>query len=142
MDEHIGTPFRFSRTYETYYDLTYAPDGTFLMYKEKSDIVEKELRQCDYFTIVTSAEMDAKKAITIYNSRDENEKLFRGDKSYLGDKSMRVTTDERMSSKIFTEFIALIIRCRFYTYLRELEKIEMTRYYDGIYRLDHAVTKK
>ena len=75
---------------------------------------------------------------------------------------MRVTTDERMSSKIFIEFIALIIRCRFYTYLRdkfkdegsrpnwstvpaalrELEKIEMTRCYDGIYRMDHAVTKK
>lgn len=75
---------------------------------------------------------------------------------------MRVTTDERMLSKIFIEFIALIISCRFYTYLRdkfrdegsrpncsivpaalrELEKIEMTRYHDGIYSLDHAVTKK
>ncbi len=162
MDKHIGTSFRFSGAYETYYDLTYAPDGTFLMYREKSDVVEKELRHCGYFTIVTSAEMDAEKAITIYKSRDENEKLFRGDKSYLGDKSMRVTTDERMSSKIFIEFIALIIRCRFYTYLRdkfkdegsrpnwstvpaalrELEKIEMTRCYDGIYRMDHAVTKK
>ena len=26
--------------------------------------------------------------------------------------------------------------------LRELEKIEITRCYDGIYRLDHAMTKK
>ena len=73
---------------------------------------------------------------------------------------MRVTTDERMSSKIFIEFIALI-RCRFYTYLKnkfkdnrsspnwsivyealkELEKIKMIRCYDGIYRLDHTETK-
>ncbi|MGN0906370.1 MAG: transposase [Bullifex sp.] len=162
MEKHKGTHFRFSGTYETYYNLTYAPDGTFLMYKEKSDIVENELRHCGYFTIVTSASMTAEEAVTIYKSRDENEKLFRGDKSYLGDKSMRVTTDERMSSKIFIEFIALIIRCRFYTYLRdkfkdegsrpnwstvpaalrELEKIEMAKCYDGIYRLDHAVTKK
>lgn len=74
---------------------------------------------------------------------------------------MRVTTDERMSSKIFIEFIALI-RCRFNTYLkdkfrdnrsspnwstvsaalRELEKIKMIRCYDSIYRLDHTETKK
>lgn len=26
--------------------------------------------------------------------------------------------------------------------MRELEKIEMTRCYDGIYRLDHVVTEK
>ena len=90
----------------------------FLMYKEKSDVVEKELRHCGYLTIVTSAEMDAEKAMSIYKSRDENEKLFKCDKSYLGDKSMRVTTDERMSSKIFIEYIA-IIRCRFYTYLQD-----------------------
>ena len=78
------------------------------MYKEKSDVVKKELRHCVYFTIVTSAEMDAEKAMSIYKSKDENEKLFRCDKSYLGDKSMRVTTGERKSSKIFIEYIALI----------------------------------
>lgn len=74
---------------------------------------------------------------------------------------MRVNIDERMSSKIFIEFIALI-RCRFYTYLknkfkdkgsspnwstvytalRELEKIKMIRCYDSIYRLDHTETQK
>lgn len=84
MDRHIGTSFRFSGTYETYYDFTYAPDGTFLMYREKSDVVEKELRHCGYFTIVTSAEMDAEKAIAIYKSRDENEKLFRVTSLILG----------------------------------------------------------
>ena len=88
------------------------------MYNEKSDVVKKELRHCVYFTIVTSAEMDTKKAMSIYKSKDDNEKLFRCDKSYLGDKSMRVNSDERMSLKIFIEFIALI-RCRFYTYLRD-----------------------
>ena len=67
---------------------------------------------------------------------------------------------ESVSAKIFIEFVALIIRNRFYTYLkeqmrksekkdnfmtvpaaiRELEKIEMIRQADGNYRLDHAVT--
>jgi hypothetical protein len=61
---------------------------------------------------------------------------------------------------MFIEFVALILRNRFYTYLkeqmkknnkndnfmtvpaavRELEKIEMIRQSDGNYRMDHAVT--
>ena len=96
------------------------------MYKEKSDVVEKELRHCGYLTIVNSTEMDAEKAMSIYKSRDDNEKLFRCDKSYLGDRSKRVTTDERMSSKIFIEYIA-IIRCRLYTYLRDKFRYEGSR---------------
>ena len=96
-----------------------------------------------------------------YYGRDASEKLFRGDKSYLGDKSMRVYSDESMSAKIFVEFIALIVRNRIYTSLKEemdridgnphfmtvpaalkeLDKIEMVRRFDGLYRMDHAVTK-
>ena len=67
----------------------------------------------------------------------------------------------QLSNKIFIGFIALIIRCKLYTALkdkademvkkpndltvpaaiRELEKIELTRQLDKIYRLDHAVSK-
>ena len=103
-----------------------------------------------------------------YNKKQENnftfaaissEKLFRGDKSYLGNKSLRVYSDESASAKIFIEFIALIIRSKIYTNLKEemksldkrpnymtvpaaikeLEKIEMVRHLDNVYRLDHAV---
>ena len=96
----------------------------------------------------------------LYKSRDNSEKLFRGDKSYLGNRSMRVYSDEAMEAKIFVEFVALIVRNKLYTYLksailknerkynfmtvpaavRELEKIEMIRGGDNVYRLDHAVT--
>ena len=88
--------------------------------------------------------------------------MFRGDKSYLGNKSLRNHGNESASSKIFVEFIALIIRCRIYTLLqketerldktpnfmtvpaaiKELEKIEMIRGIDGKYRLDHAITNQ
>ena len=104
--------------------------------------------------------MTAKEALNLYKSRDASEKLFSGDKSYLGNKSLRVYSDESASAKIFIEFIALIIRCKIYTSLKdemksldkrpnymtvpaalkELEKIEMVRQLDNIYRLDHAVT--
>ena len=66
-----------------------------------------------------------------------------------------------MPSKIFIEFVALIVRKRIYNLLkeqmlrmearqkyltvpaaiRELEKIEMVRRNGGTYKLDHAVTK-
>jgi len=104
--------------------------------------------------------MNAKEAINLYKSRDASEKLFRGDKSYLGNRSIRVYSDESASAKIFVEFVAMIIRCRIYTCLKdemkkldkkpnfmtvpaalkELDKIEMVRQLDNIYRLDHAVT--
>jgi len=105
--------------------------------------------------------MTAEEAIDLYYSRDTSEKLFRGDKSYLGNKSLRVYGNESVDAKIFIEFVALIVRNRIYTKLKEeleiideqpnymtvpaalkeLEKIEMIRGLDRIYRLDHAVTK-
>ena len=104
--------------------------------------------------------MSASDALDLYKSRDASEKLFRGDKSYLGEESMRTYHDEPMHTKIFVEFVALIIRNKIYTCLkdrmkelqkkknymtvpaalRELDKIEMIRQMDGLYRLDHAVT--
>ena len=124
-------------------------------------MIERELEECGYFVIVTSRKMSARDAIELYKSRDVSEKMFRGDKSYLGNKSIRVHTDERVAAKIFIEFVALVIRCRIYTLLqrekemldkepnfmtvpaaiKELEKIEMVKGLDGRYRMDHAITK-
>ena len=87
------------------------------------------------------------------NARDVSEKMFRSDKSFLGNNCLRVHSTESASAKMFVEFIALIIRCKFYTKLknasktmdkkqnymtvpaalRELEKIEMVRQLDKKY---------
>ena len=136
-------------------------DGkTLKLAEENTKEVEKDLSLAGYFAIVSSDNMTAKEAIDIYKSRDASEKLFRSDKSYLGNKSMRVCSEEALSSKIFIQFIALILRSRIYTALKdkcekmlkkpnymtvpaalkELEKIVMIRQLDGRYRLDHAVT--
>ena len=89
--------------------------------------------------------MNVKDAINLYKSRDVSEKVFRADKSYLGNHCLRVASEEAASNKIFIGFLALIIRCRIYAALKEkakeLEKIEVTRQLDKVYRLDHAVTK-
>ena len=144
-----------------YFNLFYdEKDGVFLGAREKKEVIEAERALCGYFVIVTSEKMTAKEAISLYKSRDASEKLFRGDKSYLGDKSIRVYSDESVSAKIFIEFIALIIRSKIYSLLkdemlrtdsranymtvpaaiRELDKIEMVKSLDGNYRIDHAVT--
>ena len=119
-----------------------------------------QIKLCGYFAIITSSEMTASEALELYKSRDYSEKLFRGDKSYLGERTMRVYQDEPLYTKIFIEFVALIMRNKIYTCLkdrmketgkkanymtvpaavRELSKIEMVKQADGIYRLSHAVT--
>jgi len=161
LKKQEGKKVEFSDTYRKYFELfTHKKDGVFMFAREKADVIEREFDLCGYFVIVTSQKMTAAEALSLYKSRDDSEKLFRGDKSYLGNKSLRVHSEESASSKIFIEFVALIVRCKFYTMLkskmadmekkpnymtvpaalRELEKIEMARHLDKVYRLDHAVT--
>lgn len=147
-----------------YFDLIYHTDKDgkkrLQFIREREDIISRDIKLCGYFCIITSAAMTAAEALDLYKSRDSSEKLFRGDKSYLGERSMRVYNDEPMHSKIFIEFVALIIRNKIYTCLKdrmkeihkkknymtvpaalkELDKIELIRQADGVYRLDHAVT--
>ena len=156
-----GTDYQLSDAEKEYFDTFYDSHGTLTLVKEKDDAIKRALQLCGYFCIVTSDKMTAAEAIDLYYSRDASEKLFRGDKSYLGNKSERTHYTESTEAKIFVEFVALIVRNRIYTRLkeeleridekpnymtvpaaiRELEKIEMIRGHDQVYRLDHAVTK-
>jgi hypothetical protein len=163
MNKSKGKDIDFGKKYEHYYELIYhEKDGKrkFYGYKEREDVIEKELKLCGYFTIVTSKKMTASDALLLYKSRDASEKLFCSDKSFLGNKTLRVSSNDALESKIFVEFIALIIRCKIYTQLRkrmaemakkpnymtvpaalrELEKIELIRQPGGNYKLDHAIT--
>jgi transposase len=162
LGKHSGEAREFGAGVEKYFELYYDEEEKrrFMFSIEKAPVIEKEIDLCGYFVIVTSEKMTAKEAIELYKSRDVSEKLFRADKSYLGNRSLRVYSDESASAKIFIEFVALIIRSRIYTCLKdemkkldkkpnymtvpaaikELEKIEMVRQLDNVYRIDHAVT--
>lgn len=151
----------FGPGFEKYFNLHYdEKTQAFVLPEERCSVVERELDLAGYFCIITSEKMSAKEAIELYKSRDTSEKLFRGDQSYLGNKSIRVYSEESARAKIFVEFVAMILRCKMYTKLKEemkklekkpnymtvpaalkeLEKIEMVRQLDNVYRLDHAVT--
>ena len=92
---------------------------TFLYAEEKESVVQRELDLCGYFAIITSETMSAEQAYILYKGRDASEKLFGADKTFLGSRSMRVQSNEAVSAKFFIEFIALIIRNRFYILLKE-----------------------
>ncbi len=173
LNRQINQFREFGSGMETYFELYYDENARkgkgkesqkgakkFVFFEEKMAVIELELKLCGYFVIVTSEKMTAKEALEIYKGRDASEKLFLSDKTFLGNHCLRVNTDESATSKVFVEFIALIIRNRMYNCLkdamkemakkvnymtvpaaiRELDKIEMARQLDGVYRLDHAVT--
>ena len=68
---------------------------------------------------INSAEAEIAAKVGCKYVRYASEKLFRSDKSFLGNKSLRIDGNDAASSKIFIEFIALILRCRLYTCLKE-----------------------
>ena len=164
LKKQEGKAITIEEGFDKYFDLIYYHEGQedekFMFGGERNEVIDREIRLCGYFVIITSEKMTAKEALTLYKSRDGSEKLFRGDKSYLGNKSLRVHSDESVAAKIFVEFVALIVRNKIYTCLKdamftndnranymtvpaaikELEKIEIIRQLDNRYRLDHAVT--
>ena len=161
MKRHTNEAISFGPGFSKYFELHYNDKNEVFQFAEdRTSVIERENDLSGYFCIISSDKMNAKEALRQYKSRDTSEKLFRGDKSYLGDKSLRVYGDSAAGSKIFIEFLALIIRDRIYNYLcdemreldkrpnymtvpaalKELDKIEMVRLTDNKYRLDHAVT--
>lgn len=175
LQRSIGKEEQFTDKYHHYFELYYKEEVTgkddnnkeirrnvLHGYIAKNEVIDQEVKTCGYFSLITSDEMTARDAYIRYKSRDASEKLFRGDKSYLGDRTMRVHGDEPTESKLFIEFAGLIIRNRIYTHLldemlevgtksnfmtvpaalKELEKIEIIRLPDGVYRMDHAISAK
>jgi Transposase len=164
MEKMQGKATILDKSFERHFNLEYVRHGKkevrFIQGTPKDDIIERELKLCGYFCIITSEEMTAKEALELYKSRDVSEKLFRADKTFLGNRSPRVHSEESLRGKMLMEFAALIFRNRMFSQIkdarmkmderpnymnvpaaiRELEKIEMIRQGDGVYRLDHAIT--
>ncbi len=162
LDKNKGVEISPGKIYDEYFILRHDKNNRLISYEECKDVIKEQLDLCGYFCIITSENMTAGEALIHYKGRDISEKLFSADKSFIGSRSMRVFTNESLSAKVFIEFIALIVRNRIYNLLketmlrletrpnymtvpaaiRELEKIEMVRRGEGLYKLDHAVSKR
>lgn len=164
LKDCMGEQVHPGKAYQKYFDLVFWHEGKedekFMSGIEKTDVINREIKLCGYFAIVTSEKMSAADALTLYKSRDGSEKTFRADKSYLGAKSERVYSNESYDAKIFIGFVATIIRNRIYTLLKEetgktekkqnymtvpaalkeLEKIELLKGADNEYNLDYSIT--
>lgn len=147
------------KPYEKYYRLKFDDNGYFQYYYRKDKAIKKLINKTGYFTIVTTEKMDAAEALERYRDRDAIEKIFRMEKSYLGNDVFRVHNTERTESKMFITFIALILRNEMqkaisplyqknkkeYTVpkvIRTLDKMYLTKMSDDQYYLRYNLTKK
>ena len=104
-------------------------EKVFLFAEEKAEVIRKEHEVCGYFCLVSSKKMTAQEAYRLYRGRDVSEKLFRADKSFLGSSAQRIHSNEALHAKIFVEFVALIIRNRFFNLLKDqLERDSEKKY--------------
>ena len=146
----------------THFNIVTTEEGRLISFSRNDECIDKETALCGYFCIITSAKMSARDALILYKNRDESEKLFRSDKTFLGGRSMRVHSQLSLDNKLFITFIALIIRswihkqivahirasnktCNWLnvpSLIKELEKITILRDADGRYRLNKAITKR
>ena len=109
--------------------------------------------------IVTSKKMDVAEALSIYRDRDAVEKTFRMEKSYLGFDVFRVHDTEKLESKVFISFVALILRNEIYQALkpmykknrkdntvpkviREYERLGITKLSDNKYHVRYSLTSR
>ncbi len=159
-----GREYEVAGPYTQFFNCCYKEENgkkIFLFAQVNPDAVDRANNLCGYFCLISSDKMTAQEAYTLYRGRDASEKLFRADKTFLGGRSMRVHSDEALSAKTFTGFLALIIRNRFFNLLKdemarlnlnkremtvpaaigELEKITMSRRGSPMYSLDFALTK-
>lgn len=147
------------QSYEKYYKLRYDENGYFQNYQRKDREIRKLIERAGFFTIVTSKKMEAKRALELYRDRDAVEKIFRMEKSYLGCDVFRVHTDEKLESKVFVSFIALIMRNEIYKQtkelykknrkeytvpkvLQEMNRLRLVKLGDEKYHLRYVLTKK
>ncbi|WP_071440588.1 IS1634 family transposase [Traorella massiliensis] len=116
------------KSYEKYYRLGFDENGYFMNYQRKDNEIMKLINKAGYFAIVTSKKMSAEEALETYRDRDAVEKIFRMEKTYLGNDVFRVHSEEKLESKVFVSFIALIIRNEIYQSLKELYKTNRKEY--------------
>lgn len=145
--------------YEKLFKLKYDENGYLKGYERKEKNIQEYTNKLGYFSLVTSKEMSAESALSIYRDRDAVEKMFRSIKSNFDYSKLGVHQDSSLIAKTHLVFIASIIRSvmgqrlkelvkkdkKKYTIpasIKEVEKIEITKNNLGKYVRRYALTAK
>ena len=70
---------------------------------KRYQIIDAEISLSGYFVIITSKKMTAADGLDLNKSLKVSEKLFREDKTFLGDRTMRCQNNEALHVKILIE---------------------------------------
>lgn len=74
----------------------------------KDDVMEKSMRACGFFALLSNDVKDSFEALSLYRSKDLVEKGFGNLKDRLNSRRFQVSSELSLNGKIFVEFIALI----------------------------------
>ncbi len=161
-EKKIGKTIKLDKDVTKYINITLDDNGKLQSYSLNEEVIQDEIEHAGYFVLISSEELTALEALTIYKSRDASEKLFRADKSYLGNSSERTHSSVSTTAKMFLSFVALIIRNEMYVMLQKytelkgvrrdyltvegaidlLDDVSIVRTSEYEYKLSHPLTKK
>ena len=93
---------------------------------EYNDVAIQEYRNkyAGFFVIMTTKKMDAFEALQTYKDKDGVEKVFDDLKNTLDMKRLRIHSSDQMASRLFIQFVSLIIRCGMQSKMRETKMSE------------------
>lgn len=147
------------KAYQSRFSLSYNSDGDFCGFEKNAKAIQKEMQEAGYYCILTSVEMSAEEALSVYKDRDVSEKLFQIMKQELGYHAVYVSSDISLHNKTLMVFIATLIRMYIYKGLAELRKsnrkdntvnavinymqtLELTKSQHNVYALSQPLTKR
>jgi transposase len=110
--------------YERYFVVKETPvRGLSVEYNDEA-IREYRNKYAGFFTIMTTKKMDALDALQTYRGKDCIEKVFDDLKNTLDMKRLRIHSSDQMASRLFVQFISLILRCGIQKTMRETKMSE------------------
>lgn len=147
------------KAYQHRFHLSYDNDGNFCGFEKNAAAIQREMKESGYYCILTSVEMNAQEALSIYKDRDVSEKLFQVMKQELGYHAVYVSSDISLHNKTLMVFIATLLRMYIYKGLAELRKsnrkdntvnavinymqtLEIMKNQSGVYTLSQPLTKR
>ncbi len=97
------------KRYEKYFKITVSKDNSFT-FKKKTKEINDRRKSKGFFILLSNKKRTAEDMYRIYRNKDVVEKAFDNFKNYLDGKRLHIKSDAVIEGKIFTMFIALILK--------------------------------